>query len=124
MSLIEFFFWNSFSDYAPGGTVDNYINNDEFDDVAVARRFAAVIVYIFENLHFLKIYHRDFTLDNVLIGPNGEAIMADFGGSMYFPKMEYLEFCRYSKGDWKTFGKWMNITLAETIHIKKALWNS
>lgn len=80
-------------DYLPGGTIlqllESYPNGLDLDQV---RRYAcdlvSALVYCHESV---KVIHRDIKPENIMLDPNGNAVLVDFGVSALFQKDDIVK---------------------------------
>ncbi len=70
------------TDFAPGGTLSEYVRSGEHAESERIRRVIEVLSAI-EFAHLSDIIHRDIKPSNVLISGTGRALLADFGIAHY-----------------------------------------
>ncbi|TPX77601.1 hypothetical protein CcCBS67573_g01137 [Chytriomyces confervae] len=68
-------------EYAPGGELFHYIMAQPSGHLAESegRKFFAQLVAGVSYMHFMGIVHRDLKLENLLLGPDNNILISDFG---------------------------------------------
>jgi serine/threonine protein kinase len=80
-------------EYAPNGELFKALRqNDRFDEVTSAKYIVKLCDAI-SYCHSKHVIHRDIKPENILIGPNGELKIADFGWSVHAPTSRRSTLC-------------------------------
>ncbi|KAG8910842.1 cysteine desulfurase, partial [Tulasnella sp. 417] len=72
-------FFSVFLEYVPGGSVGSVLRRHGKFEENTIRSFTSQIIDGLAYLHANKIIHRDIKADNVLVDPNGNCKISDFG---------------------------------------------
>ncbi|OHS95547.1 CAMK family protein kinase [Tritrichomonas foetus] len=81
-------------EYAPNGSILDYLNNNTRLTEAMARRFFTEILIAAEFMHKNHVFHRDLKAENILLDENNNIKIIDFGMSTHFNSYEALFFDR------------------------------
>ncbi|EFO84680.1 CRE-AIR-2 protein [Caenorhabditis remanei] len=80
-------------EYAPGGEMYKSLTNQKRFTEVMAGKYMYEIADALQYCHHKKVIHRDIKPENLLIGPQGELKIGDFGWSVHAPSNKRQTMC-------------------------------